>query len=181
MVTRLLGARRSQLTAEIAHLRREAAKLNTPSTYAKCARFQRLANAKDKELSELGGGPAVPGVPERLILLCNAVKVLILGLATLTLWDTPIAQVVPRSVAAPLGRLLAFPRGADLAAFGGVAVTPWLALVEAATTALARAAFPPLQTGAAQVDPERLQREAEATGRGRAGAAMQAQAAAQAQ
>lgn len=38
---------------EIASLRRQAETLNTPSTYAKCAKLQRLANAKEQELSAL--------------------------------------------------------------------------------------------------------------------------------
>ena len=37
----------------IAELRREAARYNTPSTYAKCAKAQRQANAKEKELAAL--------------------------------------------------------------------------------------------------------------------------------
>jgi hypothetical protein len=42
-----------RLAQEIASLRKEAAAFNTPSTYVKCAKFQRLANAKEKELAAL--------------------------------------------------------------------------------------------------------------------------------
>jgi hypothetical protein len=42
-----------RLAQEIASLRKEAAAFNTPSTYVKCAKFQRLANAKEKELTAL--------------------------------------------------------------------------------------------------------------------------------
>lgn len=47
------------LLAEIATLRREAERFNTPSTYFKCAKLQRQANAKEKELQALeeGRGP----------------------------------------------------------------------------------------------------------------------------
>jgi hypothetical protein len=38
---------------EIASLRRQAEAFNNPSTYVKCAKFQRLANAKEKELAAL--------------------------------------------------------------------------------------------------------------------------------
>lgn len=69
------GYRRAQLSAELAFLKREAVKLNTPSTYAKCAKYQRLANSKEKELKELSAPGAVPTVPERLVLLCNSGKV----------------------------------------------------------------------------------------------------------
>ncbi|GLC41915.1 hypothetical protein PLESTB_001047100 [Pleodorina starrii] len=164
------GSRRAQLTAEIAFLRREAAKLNNPSTYARCAKYQRLANAKDKELAELNAGPAVPGLADRLLLLGRGIKMLLLCSATLAMWDGPVARVVPRAVVSPLSRLLAFPRGAELAAFGGVAVAPWLLLLDSATEALARAVFPAAGAAAGggalgAADLERLAREAEATGR----------------
>jgi hypothetical protein len=42
-----------RLAQEIASLRKEAAAFNTPSTYVKSAKFQRLANAKEKELAAL--------------------------------------------------------------------------------------------------------------------------------
>lgn len=54
------GSARLRLTQEIALLRREAAKHNTPSTYAQCAKLQRAANAKEKELAKLAELPAVP-------------------------------------------------------------------------------------------------------------------------
>ncbi|GBF97161.1 hypothetical protein Rsub_10348 [Raphidocelis subcapitata] len=38
---------------EIASLRRQAETFNAPSTYAKCAKLQRLANAKEQELAAL--------------------------------------------------------------------------------------------------------------------------------
>lgn len=66
---------RAQLSTEIAFLRREAAKLNTPSTYAKCAKYQRLAAIKEKQLAELNSGRAVPGMGERIALLCRTLKV----------------------------------------------------------------------------------------------------------
>eukprot|EP00879_Flechtneria_rotunda_P028519 GHRR01030644.1.p1 GENE.GHRR01030644.1~~GHRR01030644.1.p1 ORF type:complete len:117 (+),score=32.27 GHRR01030644.1:126-476(+) len=44
---------KARLIMEIAELRRQAEAFNTPSTYVKCAKFQRLANAKEKELAAL--------------------------------------------------------------------------------------------------------------------------------
>lgn len=38
---------------EIASLRKQAEAFNTPSTYVKCVKYQRLANAKEKELAAL--------------------------------------------------------------------------------------------------------------------------------
>lgn len=46
-------ASKAGLAQEIIALKREAARLNTPSTYAKCAKAQRQANAKEKELAAL--------------------------------------------------------------------------------------------------------------------------------
>ncbi|KAG2453089.1 hypothetical protein HYH02_002421 [Chlamydomonas schloesseri] len=166
------GARRARLNAEIGYLRRESAKLNAPATYAKCAKFQRLANAKEKELAELSAAPAVPGLGDRLVLLANAIKLLVVGAASLWLWDAPVAQVVPRSLLSPLGSLLAFPRSGELAPFGVITLTPWLFVADSATKALLRAVFPPepvsaggLAAAAAALDVERLTREADAAGR----------------
>lgn len=44
---------KTRLSLEIAALRKQAEQFNTPSTYVKCAKFQRLANAKEKELAAL--------------------------------------------------------------------------------------------------------------------------------
>lgn len=44
---------KTRLALEIASLRKQAEQFNTPSTYVKCAKFQRLANAKEKELAAL--------------------------------------------------------------------------------------------------------------------------------
>ncbi|PNH05446.1 hypothetical protein TSOC_008267, partial [Tetrabaena socialis] len=142
-----------------------ATKLNAPATYAKCAKYQRLANAKDKDLAELAGGTAVPSVAQRLLLLCGTVKTLLLGLLTLTMWEGAVAQLAPRAVAAPFNRLLAFPRGAELAPFGGVTIGPWLLLADTATGAVAS-----LRGEGRGVDLQALEREAAAAGR-RPGAA----------
>ena len=44
---------KARLAREIASLRRQAEAFNAPSTYAKCAKLQRLANAKEQELAAL--------------------------------------------------------------------------------------------------------------------------------
>ncbi len=48
-----LAQHRTRLGLEIATLRRQAAVHNTPASFAKCAKFQRLAAAKEKELASL--------------------------------------------------------------------------------------------------------------------------------
>lgn len=58
-----LDGRKARLVAEIGELRREAQRHSTPSTFAKCAKAQRAAAAKEKELGALagaGGGAAPP-------------------------------------------------------------------------------------------------------------------------
>ena len=44
---------KARLAAEISSLRKQAEIYNNPATYVKCAKFQRLANAKEKELAGL--------------------------------------------------------------------------------------------------------------------------------
>jgi len=51
--TGFLQQHKARLAREIASLRRQAETFNTPSTYAKCAKLQRLANAKEQELAAL--------------------------------------------------------------------------------------------------------------------------------
>jgi hypothetical protein len=51
--TGFLQQHKARLAREIASLRRQAEAVNTPATYAKCAKLQRLANAKEQELGAL--------------------------------------------------------------------------------------------------------------------------------
>ena len=52
-----------QLLAEIAQLRRDAERHNNPATYAMSAKYQRQANAKEKELKALQEqAPSASGV-----------------------------------------------------------------------------------------------------------------------
>eukprot|EP00798_Chlamydomonas_sp_ICE-L_P013663 gene13663-19551_t len=44
---------KAQLIADIAELRKEATRLNAPATFASCAKCQRQANAKEKQLNAL--------------------------------------------------------------------------------------------------------------------------------
>jgi hypothetical protein len=48
-----LQQHKARLTHEISFLRKQSEAFNTPATYVKCAKFTRLANAKEKELSAL--------------------------------------------------------------------------------------------------------------------------------
>lgn len=77
-----LGARTARLLREVGELRREAARLNQPSTFAKSAKAQRLAAAKERELAALHEAPASSagqGLPrsweERVMLAAKALQV----------------------------------------------------------------------------------------------------------
>ena len=69
-----LQEHKARLALEIASLRRQAEAFNSPSTYVKCAKFQRLANAKEKELSALQASGGV-SVQDRLDAAVAACKV----------------------------------------------------------------------------------------------------------
>lgn len=64
-----------RLVLEIASLRRQAEAYNNPATYVKCAKFQRLANAKEKELTSFDSKSAESGLQSRLDAAVAAVKV----------------------------------------------------------------------------------------------------------
>lgn len=88
---------------------------------------------------------------------------LLLGLLTMTLWESAVAHVPP-ALSSPVGRLLGFPRLRDFGSFGLVAVGPWLLLCDSATTHLAKTAFPQPAVNVS-IDTDRLAREAEAAKR----------------
>lgn len=68
------GNKRAQLRADVAALRREAGKYNTPATYAKSAKYQRLALLKEKELSGLAKSE-VETRQEKIEFFCTLGKV----------------------------------------------------------------------------------------------------------
>ncbi len=72
-----VDTKRDALVKDISDLKKEAARLNTPSTYAKCAKCQRQVNAKEKQLSVLGeatGGSAWQDKVVRLSMILKASK-----------------------------------------------------------------------------------------------------------
>ncbi len=69
-----LQQHRLRLALEISSLRRQAEALNSPNTYVKCAKYQRLANAKEKELAALDQGQAT-GANENWDAVLVAIKV----------------------------------------------------------------------------------------------------------
>ena len=86
-----LQEHKARLALEIASLRRQAEAFNSPSTYVKCAKFQRLANAKEKELSALqaSGGVSVQDRLDAAVAVCKVfvsrLFVLLVGCKTHTI------------------------------------------------------------------------------------------------
>mmetsp|Transcript_39700 Transcript_39700/g.88210 ORF Transcript_39700/g.88210 Transcript_39700/m.88210 type:complete len:203 (+) Transcript_39700:100-708(+) len=138
-----VAAQRARLLNEISSLRKQAAKLNTPSTYAKCAKCQRLAATKERELTGLeGGGQQGSDRSKQIKQLVSRFKVGGAIAALVIMWGKPLVALPPDLVW-PMHRMLSAPHGSSkLGAAGMVAVLPWLALCDRATTMLVQAALP---------------------------------------
>ncbi|KAI8471460.1 MAG: hypothetical protein J3K34DRAFT_233072 [Monoraphidium minutum] len=139
--TGFLQQHMARLAREIASLRRQAEVLNTPSTYAKCAKLQRLANAKEQELSSLqehGGAD----VRARIAAGMATVKMVLIGLAVVMLWGRPLLYIPPR-LSSPFSKLLLFPHTGAYLEMGSVTVVPWVALCDRVSLLIARSLFPP--------------------------------------
>lgn len=65
---------KARLAGEIAALRKQAEAHNTPALYVKCAKFTRLANAKEKELAALQAHKDV-GLQDRVDAVVSTLKV----------------------------------------------------------------------------------------------------------
>eukprot|EP00897_Mesotaenium_endlicherianum_P006987 jgi/Mesen1/6316/ME000325S05450 len=117
-----------KLQAELRDLRRKAESLNTPDTFAKAAKFQRAAAAKEKELNALReGAPQSLARPLIRQALVAVVKAGLYGGLLCAFWHTPIL-VVPPSLVYPFGGWLAFPKGSLWQGGGALAIGPWLVL-----------------------------------------------------
>ena len=67
---------RDDLVRSITELKREAARYNTPATYAKCAKCQRQINAKEKQLAALElAGASKSAWEDRVIKVLSSCKV----------------------------------------------------------------------------------------------------------
>ncbi|KAJ9515960.1 hypothetical protein QJQ45_016859 [Haematococcus lacustris] len=134
------SAQCATLTAEIAELRREAVRLNTPATFSKSAKAQREAARKEKELALLNQ-PSSPNWQHTAGRCIRVLQVVLPVAAGVWCWGQPVAQVLP-SAAWPVGGLLSKPHGAAWSATGLVAAWPWFMLCSRACTALAKASLP---------------------------------------
>ena len=67
---------RDDLVRSITELKREAARYNTPATYAQCAKYQRQINAKEKQLAALeSAGASKSAWEDRVIKVVSSCKV----------------------------------------------------------------------------------------------------------
>mmetsp|Transcript_17427 Transcript_17427/g.48402 ORF Transcript_17427/g.48402 Transcript_17427/m.48402 type:complete len:208 (+) Transcript_17427:4817-5440(+) len=124
------------LLQETSELRREAARLNTPSTFSKHAKALRKATAKEKELAALHDRPRDPRQwdwQDQLLLAMKVLQSVLFVGAALIWWKWPVAELPP-GVAWPFGSTLATPHG-KLLKSGFVAAVPWMLLCNRATNA----------------------------------------------
>lgn len=129
-----------RLAQEIASLRKEAAAFNTPSTYVKSAKFQRLANAKEKELAALQEHKE-SSLQDKIDTVVATAKVLLISLAVVAWWGKALLHIPPH-LTWPFNRLLAFPHASNYLEVGAVTVLPWVAMCDRVSSLLARVAFP---------------------------------------
>mmetsp|Transcript_9208 Transcript_9208/g.17282 ORF Transcript_9208/g.17282 Transcript_9208/m.17282 type:complete len:179 (-) Transcript_9208:397-933(-) len=131
--------KQQELLKEISHLRKEAEKHNTPDSYFLCAKQQRLAHKKEKELQMLENNHS-PQVTNSITLFCKIFKTLLFAFFLLTMMRTPIARI-PTDISFPLGRFLEVNSKGRLTA-ENVSLLPFLFLIDRGTTFFAKALFP---------------------------------------
>lgn len=137
-----LGSARmiKKLRTEIAEIRKEAAPLNNPSTFAKHAKLERQAAAKEKEMEKL---KAEWESPKHKMMQ----KIPLLTRLAVWTWVLYIQGKVPviqlgKKAAWPIGPLLSFPYGGDWMGGGAVSCVFWLSLCHKFSSMLVRAALP---------------------------------------
>jgi hypothetical protein len=160
------GNAKNTLIWEISELKREAARNNTPSTFAKAVKAQRAAAQKEKELAALmqdkaktwedkaAWGLSTAQVRRTSCMLCQqlvscasevplnvgAAQVILLFSAVLLFWNKPVAQLPP-GLAWPMSSFLAAP-SKSWATYGLIAAGPWVGLCMRASNGIARVIFP---------------------------------------
>lgn len=138
--TGFLQQHKARLVREIAQLRRQAESFNAPSTYAKCAKLQRLANAKEQELVSLQEH-GESDVQARIGAAMVVIKMVFISLAVVTLWDRALLYIPPQ-LSWPFSKLLLFPHSSSYLKMGSVTVVPWVTLCDRVSLLIARALFP---------------------------------------
>lgn len=131
---------RARLTLEIQALRRQAEAFNNPSTYVKAAKFQRLANAKEKELAALQSVKEITA-QDRMDAAVATIKLAFIGVAVVAWWGKALLHIPPHFTW-PFSTLLAFPHASNYLEVGAVTVLPWVAMCDRFSNLLARVVFP---------------------------------------
>ncbi|CAI5515430.1 unnamed protein product [Closterium sp. Naga37s-1] len=123
-----LSARKeAALAAEIKRLKKEANRLNTPSTFSRSALLTRTATAKEKELNALKAQPSRIWWTLIRFVLPYTIQACAYVLLVLSFRSKPVV-ILPVDVVYPFGSMLAFPHGAKWQGGGAVSVFAWLAL-----------------------------------------------------
>lgn len=122
------------MDAEIEELKRQAKRLNTPDTFAQCAKLERKALALEKQATALrraadqARGTLLLRIPG-LMRLAGFIGVVALS------WRVPAAVALAPGWGWPLGRWLGMGTGSP-AVPGLVGLLPWTLLCHRATKAL---------------------------------------------
>jgi ABC-type transport system involved in cytochrome bd biosynthesis fused ATPase/permease subunit len=124
-------SKKRSLIRQIAELKREAALICTPSTFAASAKAQRKVNQLEKELESLGGGNYKEGgaahARDKVIQAVKIIKIVVSAGLLATLFGSPVLfQVVPGVLPAFTSLAPFAPYSKDYAALGYVTVLPWL-------------------------------------------------------
>eukprot|EP00873_Tetraselmis_striata_P038978 jgi/Tetstr1/459242/TSEL_000051.t1 len=134
---RLLLARCQKLRAEAASLKHQAAALNTPATFSKCAKLERQALAREKEVERLEEQLGARAGAMRLARVVRALKALLWFGVTVWFWNRPLLYLPP-GLLAPLGSLLASPHLKLWRGVGAVTALPWLSICNSACSGAIR-------------------------------------------
>jgi ABC-type transport system involved in cytochrome bd biosynthesis fused ATPase/permease subunit len=122
-------SKKRSLIRQIAELKREAALMCTPSTFAASAKAQRKVNQLEKELESLGGGKeaGVAHAKDKVIQAVKIIKIVVSAGLVAALFGSPVLfQVAPGVLPAFTSLAPLAPNSKDYAALGYVTILPWL-------------------------------------------------------
>lgn len=134
------GSQGSALQAQIQSLKKEVEKLNTPATYALCAKRQREIIAKEKELAAINERETYT-LARKVQMILGTTKVLVLSCFCLCWWGQPLLHLPPEA-SWPFTRLLAFPHLFQSVPPGAVFILPWTWVCDVASRQLSRVVYP---------------------------------------
>uniref|UniRef100_A0A7S1SXD0 Tryptophan-rich basic protein n=1 Tax=Tetraselmis chuii TaxID=63592 RepID=A0A7S1SXD0_9CHLO len=124
---RRMEERTRGLRAEIGSLRQQAAALNTPATFAKCAKLERQAIAREKEVERFQGQLDAAVGALSYVGVLRMLKTLLWVGTSFWFWNRPLLYLPPTTLA-PLGAALASPHYALWRGTGAVCALPFLSI-----------------------------------------------------